>query len=183
MDGSATEQARAIVVDTGHVADQVTEPSFEELYRREYRGLVAVAIAMTGDREGAPDLVHDAMVKALVRWDRVSRLDRPGAWCHHVLLNVCRSQLRRRATQWRYLGRQRLVESTLPEPSAEALVFWDVVRTLPQRPRTVVALRFGADLTSVEIAAVLDVPEGTVRSDLSMARKVIMAALEEDIDD
>jgi len=58
-----------------------------------------------------------------------------------------------------------------------------VVRTLPTRPRAVVALYFGADLTSVQIAEVLHVPEGTVRSDLAGARRVVMRALRSNDDD
>ena len=153
-------------------------PSFEELYVREYPRMVAVATAITGDRDGACDLVHDAMVKALVNWDHVAGLERPGAWCHHVLVNICRSRLRRRATEWRFLAHARRVEQTMPEPSVETIAFWTVVRTLPSRPRSVVALYFGADMTSVHIAEVLGIPEGTVRSDLSMARRVIMRALD-----
>lgn len=150
---------------------------FDAVYRREYPGLIAVAAALTGDRDGAQDLVQDTMVKAFISWDRVSRLDRPGAWCHHVLVNACRSRLRRRATEWRYLSRLRRGEPTSPEPSAETIAFWTVVRALPSRPRAVVALHFGADLSSVQIAGVLGVPEGTVRSDLAVARRVVMNAL------
>jgi RNA polymerase sigma factor (sigma-70 family) len=156
--------------------------AFETVYRREYPGLVAVASAMTGDRDGAQDIVHDTMVKAFVRWDRVSQLERPGAWCHHVLVNLCRSGLRRRATERRFLSRLRRSEPTSPGPSAETIAFWSVVRTLPTRPRSVVALYFGADLTSVQIADVLGVPEGTVRSDLAGARRVVLNALGGDRD-
>ena len=152
---------------------------FDAVYQREYPGLIAVAAALTGDRDGAQDLVQDTMVKALIRWDRVSHLDRPGAWCHHVLVNACRSRLRRRATEWRYLARLRRGEPTSPEPSADTVAFWTVVRTLPSRPRAVVALYFGADLSSVQIAEVLGVPEGTVRSDLAVARRVVMNAFGE----
>jgi len=150
---------------------------FDAVYRREYPGLIAVAAALTGDRDGAQDLVQDTMVKAFIRWDRVSHLDRPGAWCHHVLVNACRSRLRRRATEWRYLSRLRRDEPTSPAPSADTVAFWTVVRTLPSRPRAVVALYFGADLSSVQVAEVLGVPEGTVRSDLAVARRLVMNAL------
>ena len=150
---------------------------FEDFYRHEYPGLVAVAVALTGDREGAQDLVQDTMVKAFVRWDRLAGLDRPGAWCHHVLVNACRSRLRRRSTERRYLARLRREEPSSAEPSADTIAFWTAVRKLPTRPRTVVALYFGADLTSVEIAKVMDLPEGTVRNDLAVARRYVMGAL------
>ena len=51
-----------------------TEPmsltsEFEDVYRREYPGLVAVATALTGDLRDGEDAVQDTMVKAFVRWD------------------------------------------------------------------------------------------------------------------
>lgn len=177
---AAAECETASMLDCSAMADVAVSLGFDEVYAREYPTLVAVAAALTGDREDAQDLVHDTMVRALVRWDRVSQLERPGAWCHHVLVNACRSRLRRRATEWRYLSRLRRVEPTAPEPSTDTVAFWLAVRTLPSRPRAVVALYFAAELTSVQIGEVLRVPEGTVRSDLAAARRVVMAAMRGD---
>lgn len=171
------EAVSSDLIESAAMVDVSPGWGFDAVYRREYPGLIAVAAAMTGDRDGAQDLVQDTMVKAFIRWDRVSQLDRPGAWCHHVLVNACRSRLRRRATEWRYLARLRRGEPSSPEPSAETIAFWTVVRTLPSRPRAVVALYFGADLSSVQIAEVLGVPEGTVRSDLAVARRLVMNGL------
>ena len=150
---------------------------FEDLYRFEYPGLVAVATAMTGDRGDGEDLVQDTMVKTFIHWGRVGRLQRPGAWCHRVLVNACRSRLRRRRAERRYLERGRYVEGSSPGPSPDVVAFWSVVRTLPQRPRLAVALYFAGDRSTSEIALILGCPEGTVCSDLSRARVVLAESL------
>jgi len=145
-------------------------PSFDGFFRAEYPGLVAVASALAGSIDDAEDLVQDTMVKALLRWDRVSRLQRPGGWCHHVLVNACRSWFRRRRTRSQWLARQRRVEPSSAAPSTETLVFWSAVRELPERPRIAVALFYAGEHTIAEIAAILKAPEGTIRSDLTRAR-------------
>ncbi len=62
-------------------------------------------------------------------------------------------------------------------PSADVIAFWALVRELPSRPRTVVTLHFAGERTMAEIASIMNVPEGTVRSDIARARAVIVRAL------
>jgi RNA polymerase sigma-70 factor (ECF subfamily) len=159
-----------------------TEPmsltsGFEHVYRCEYPGLVAVATALTGDLRDGEDAVQDTMVKAFVRWDAVGALERPGAWCLRVLLNACRSRWRRQRTEQRFWSRARREERSIAEPSADVMVFWGLVRQLPSRPRLAVTLHFAGERTMAEIASILEVPEGTVRSDIARARVVITGAL------
>jgi len=148
---------------------------FESMYRREYPAMFSVASALSG--ADGEDLVHDAMVRALLNWNRVQRLERPGGWCHRVLINLCRSRWRRNRTAANYLARQRRHEPSTPEPSAEAFAFWVAVRELPVRQRTVVALYYAGDHPTAEIALILDVPAGTVRSDLTRARQWLATEL------
>ena len=167
------------------VTDAVMEPvtvyvldlaGFEEFYVREYPGLYAVATALTGVHN-SDDLVQDTMVKALVGWAKLRRLERPGGWCHRVLVNACRGWWRRQRTEMSYVSRLRAGPISQDGPSAEAFTFWNAVRELPSRPRKVVALYYGADRSTTEIASILDVPEGTVRSDLARARVVLAKEL------
>jgi RNA polymerase sigma-70 factor (ECF subfamily) len=152
--------------------------TFEDTYRREYPGLVAVARALTGDFRDGEDAVQDTMVKAFTRWSDVGEFERPGAWCHRVLLSVCRGRWRRKRTEELFWARRRREERSVPEPSADVMVFWSLVRDLPSRPRLSVTLHFAGERTMADIASILGVPEGTVRSDIARARVVITTALE-----
>lgn len=152
-------------------------PSFEDFYRIEYPALVGVATALVGSLESGEDLVQDTMVKSLVRWRSVQRLQRPGGWAHRVLLNACTSWWRRRRTEAMYIARQRRTEATVEGPSADALEFWATVRQLPERHRTVMVLHYAGDRSVEEVAAILSVPEGTVRSDLTRARAALALQL------
>lgn len=149
---------------------------FESMYRAEYPALIAVASAWCG--HDGEDLVHDAMVRAFVRWPAVRRLDRPGGWCHRVLINLCHSWWRKGRTRRRWLERQGPPAPAMLDVSTEVLAFWAAVRALPERPRSVVTLYYAADAPVAEIARILAVPEGTVRSDLTRARAALARELE-----
>jgi len=151
--------------------------SFDEFYRIEYPGLVAVATALTGSLESAEDLTQDTMVASLMRWQRVQRLERPGGWAHRVLLNRCTSWWRRRRTEANHLARLRRVEPSVAGPSPDSLAFWGAVRTLPERHRLVMVLHYAGDRSVAEVASILQVPEGTVRSDLTRARAALATQL------
>jgi RNA polymerase sigma-70 factor, ECF subfamily len=149
---------------------------FEEMYFREYPALYAVATALAGTAD-SEDLVQDTMVKALINWERVHRLERPGGWCHRVLLNACRGWWRRRQIERRLNERHDSRCGYVDGPSPDIIAFWQAVRRLPSRPRMVVTLYYAADRTAADVASILGVPEGTVRSDLSRARAVLATEL------
>jgi RNA polymerase sigma-70 factor, ECF subfamily len=172
-----TEQATTSLAEP--MTDNYANPllGFDELYLREYPGLIAVATALSGRHVDSEDLVQDTMVRALANWRKVQGLDRPGGWCHRVLINRYRSWWRRRRTEQLHQARQRNEEPSVDGPSVETVTFWQAVRELPIRPRSVVVLYYAGDLAVTDIANVLDVPEGTVRSDLTRARTFLAPRL------
>lgn len=170
-----TPSERSLTRGRDNVELSHTAVEFDVFYRREFPGLVAVATALTG--HDGEDLVHDAMVKTLMHWTRIRELDRPGGWCHRVLINRCRSWWRRRRTEATFLARQRREEPSTTHHTDETIAFWAAVRQLPERPRLAVTLFYAADRTTAEVASILDVPEGTVRSDLSRGRQALAREL------
>jgi RNA polymerase sigma-70 factor, ECF subfamily len=150
---------------------------FETFFRREYPTLVGVATALTSDVDDAEDLVQDTMVQVLLRWKRVQSLQRPGGWAHRVLVNRCIGWMRRRRTHAGYLARLRRQEPVTAGPSIESLAFWSAVRQLPSRHQQVMALHYAGDLSVEEVAEILQVPAGTIRSDLTRARAAIARLL------
>jgi RNA polymerase sigma-70 factor (sigma-E family) len=162
--------------------EAVPEP-FEEFYRREYRRLVALGIALTGDRGRAEELAQDACFAAHRNWGRISRYDAPGAWVRRAVVNRSRSSWRRRSAETRAL--ERLVRAQAPVADGVGVDpdrFWALVRTLPTRQAQCVALRYLDDLTTLEIARVLGCSEATVRVHLHRGRAALAQILSLDLD-
>ena len=157
---------------------------FEALYRAERARTLAVVLALRGPRVGVEEVVQEAFVRALQRWEQVSAMERPDLWVHRVALNLATSRLRRLGAETRALVRLggRAATAAL-EMDAGAEDFWRLVRSLPRRQAEAVVLRYAADLPVVEIAEVMDCAPGTVKSHLHAARESLRRELTGGTDD
>ena len=148
---------------------------FEHWYPGEHGRLFASLLALSGDRELAADATDEALSRALQHCDRVGRMESPGGWTYRVAVNVLRRLARRRALERRFL--RRLARPHVVSPPAGEV--WDVVRSLPERQRTAVVLRYVADLPESDIATAMGVTRGTVASTLADARAALAEWLAE----
>ncbi|HEX2355641.1 MAG TPA: sigma-70 family RNA polymerase sigma factor [Micromonosporaceae bacterium] len=157
-----------------------TEAAVGELYHACYRRLVAQVFAFTSDLGEAQDVVQEAFTRALARPKGLSDVDNPEAWLRTVAINVVRRRWRRRKLLDAILLRDRPVARVVQAPPGpERADLRDALATLPQTFREVIVLHYFADLPVEEVAVVLDVPTGTVKSRLSRGR----AALAEHLGD
>jgi RNA polymerase sigma-70 factor, ECF subfamily len=150
--------------------------NFETLYRQELAPLIALATTMTGNRDLGADLAHEALARAYRDWRTVGSLDRPGAWVRRVLINLTVDAHRRAARETQAVLRldpHPLV--ALAEVSSET--FWAAVRALPERQRAAVTLFYIEDLAIAEIADILGIARGTVKTSLFMARRSLAISL------
>jgi RNA polymerase sigma-70 factor (sigma-E family) len=156
------------------------EAAVGELYHACYRRLVAQVYAFTTDLSEAQDVVQEAFTRALARPKGLSDVDNPEAWLRTVAVNVVRRRWRRRKLLDTILLRDRPIARVVEAPPGpERADLRDALATLPTTFREAIVLHYFADLPVDEVAAVLDVPIGTVKSRLSRGR----AALAEHLGD
>lgn len=150
----------------------MTDPAtdFDDFYAAERVGLLRLAWLLTGSGDDAADVVNEAFATV---WERWARVENPAGYVRVCVVHEVRRRQRRRALERRVLGRQRERVSGPPEdPLADALA------ALPPAQRAVVVLRFYEDRNEAEIAELLGVAPGTVKSRLHRG----LSRLREDID-
>lgn len=155
--------------------DPVVAPGdpFDAFWSAEHTAVLALAAALTGDWSAAEDLTQDAFAAAHRHW---SEIENPAAWVRRVVTNRAASHWRRRGRETAALARlaaRPLPVVLAPEPDE----FWAHVRALPRRQAQVIALRYLDDLSVAQIAAVLEVAEGTVKATLSHGRASLARSL------
>ncbi|MGS2620101.1 SigE family RNA polymerase sigma factor [Micromonospora sp. LZ34] len=127
------------------------------------------AYLLTGDGDRADDVVQQTLVQLYVKWHRVRDADDLGAYVHRMLVNAFRQE---RRSRWR--GVYLFDRTPEPPPRAGAPDDGDPVvdgvavraalAAVPPGQRVVLVLRFYADLTVEQTAAVLGCSTGNVKS-------------------
>jgi RNA polymerase sigma-70 factor (sigma-E family) len=127
------------------------------------------AYLVTGSAVDAPDLVQEALARALPRWQSLVARGTAEAYLRRSIVNASISA-------WRKNGRQ-LPSGEPPMPPvgdgsqtrADADHAWALCAELPPQQRAAVVLRFYEDLPYAEIGQVLGCPESTARSHVHRA--------------
>lgn len=145
---------------------------WETLVTENENRLYRAALAILGDRQEAQDAVQDAFLRYLEK--APERLDDPAAWLMRVLVNRCRDICRRS----RRRGTVPLLQE-LPVPGPEERQELEELYALPPPDRAVIHLRYCEGRSTAEIARILGVREGTVRSRLTRARARLRRLLED----
>ena len=168
MPGPSTRKA----LPEEHALRRTTE--FEDFYQASYGRLVALLLAVLGDRQEAEDTAQEAFARALARWPRLSTYDLPEAWVRRVALRLAVDSGRRLRRTARLSARLRgSRQEPVPGPG-EAVAFsalGSALMRLPLREREVLVLHYFADMTAEHIAAERGLPAGTVKARLVAGRQ------------
>ncbi len=144
------------------------------LFIEHYDPLRRLAYVMLGDGALAEEIVSEAFAKAMAKWSLVSNADHPAAYMRQIVVNLCRSKIRRQILERKVGEMFKRRDEDIIDRTAEHygmdLDIWKAVQQLPDKQRAVVVLRYLEDLSEPEIAQVMEVPVGTVKSQLSRGR-------------
>jgi RNA polymerase sigma-70 factor (sigma-E family) len=152
-----------------------------ELYEAHYRALVRLAVLLVRDTPTAEEVVQDAFVAMHGGWGRLREADNALAYLRQSVVNKSRSVLRHRSVV------DKNAQQAPPDmPSAEhgALAALErsavvaALRTLPDRQRQAIVLRYYADLSEAQIAAAMKISRGAVKSHTARGMSALRAALE-----
>jgi RNA polymerase sigma-70 factor (sigma-E family) len=140
------------------------EREFREFFASQYGPLCRLGYLLTGNRAEAEDLAQDALVRTYSRWVLVRRPDDPASYARKILVNRYRSLLRRARVEARHQALTSMREGYVPEFGEDTMAVWAAARRLPRRQQLVLALRYHEDLPEAEVARLLRLPLGTVKS-------------------
>jgi RNA polymerase sigma-70 factor (ECF subfamily) len=141
---------------------------FPEFFTSQYGRLRRLGFLLTGDWAQAEDLAQEALVRVYWRWSLVRRQAHPEAYARKVLVNRHRSLLRRLRLEARH-ARQTRVEAADLGQREQLQTVQAAIRRLPARQRAVLILRYHEDLPEREVARLLRIPVGTVKSSTNRA--------------
>jgi RNA polymerase sigma-70 factor (sigma-E family) len=150
-----------------------------DLYVRNAPAALRLAYFLTGDRELAEDLVQDAFVRLAGRFRHLRRPDAFDSYLRRTIVNLFNSFLRRLRLERRQLAMERGEErshATREDPGRDDAL-WRALRSLPQRQRTAVVLRFYEDLSERATADLMRCSTGAVNQLVARAITTLRADL------
>ncbi|GLX53723.1 RNA polymerase sigma factor [Streptomyces hygroscopicus subsp. hygroscopicus] len=146
----------------------LTEAEFTAYVQERRASLYATAYHLTGDRFEAEDLLQSALFSTYRAWDRISDKAAVGGYLRRTMTNL-------HISAWRRRKLNEYPTEELPETPGETdamrgtelrAVLWQALARLPELQRTMLVLRYYEGRTDPEIADILNISVGTVKSSI-----------------
>jgi RNA polymerase sigma-70 factor (sigma-E family) len=150
------------------------------LWQRQRSRLVRLAVGLTGERDAAEEIVQEAFASLLGRWRFLRDVSAAQAYLHRAVVNQAQARwrARRRSQVAAAIMTGRQEQSADPDLDSQLDMLIALGR-LPWGKRACVLLRYYADLSEAQTAAVLGVSVGTVKSQTAKGLQQLAAVIDE----
>ncbi len=150
------------------VPSSTSEAEFTAYVQERRAALYATAFHLTGDRYEAEDLLQSALFSTYRAWDRISDKAAVGGYLRRTMTNL-------HISAWRRRKLNEYPTEELPETASDTdamrgtelrAVLWQALTRIPEPQRTMLVLRYYEGRTDPEIAEILGISVGTVKSSI-----------------
>ena len=163
-----------------------SDTAFEELYRRYARRLKGFFfMQLGGDEELAADATHDVFLRAYEARSRYQEGRKVDTWLFTIAYNICKNHYRSNAYEAQLLASldAEPVSNQQIEVDLDAAILDEalaqVLNELPAPLHQIFSLHYQEELTIPQIAEIVGVPEGTVKSRLHKTMNIIRKKLKQ----
>jgi RNA polymerase sigma-70 factor (ECF subfamily) len=154
------------------------QPDFEQLVDEHQSMVFSLAWRMTGDRGLAEEVAQDVFLELDRHMERIESPEHALNWLRRVAVSRSADALRRRRVRgvdlWVEIEEKHGVPTEERQSPLETRLK-QLLSTLPEAQRAALVLRYQEDLTPEEIAATVDAPLATVKSNLHRGLKLLRA--------
>ena len=151
----------------------------EDLIRQHQKHLFAAAFSVCQNASDADDVVQDTFLKYHLSKKEFSSPEHIKAWLLRVAINKAKD-MNRHTWRWNAVSLDEVAQSLAAEPGEDTWLLTEVMK-LPEKYRIVLHLFYYEDYSVAEIAKILKVSEGSVKTRLSRARSMLKNNLKEDL--
>lgn len=166
---------------TAQIPDDVPETpttlatsELHRIYHQEYKSLVRLTVLLVDDRQTAQEVVQDAFETVRTASERLSAFGEALLYLQRAVVARSRSVLRHRTSK--PTPDERSAEAAAEELIERSAVI-QALRTLPDRQREAIVLRYYADLSEADIAATMGVSKSAVKSHTARGMAALKSVL------
>ncbi|MBT2407473.1 MULTISPECIES: SigE family RNA polymerase sigma factor [unclassified Streptomyces] len=168
IDANTYRPATAVSPSPTPSPSSSSEAEFTAYVQERRAALYATAFHLTGDRHEAEDLLQSALFSTYRAWDRISDKAAVGGYLRRTMTNL-------HISAWRRRKLNEYPTEELPETASDTdamrgtelrAVLWQALARIPEPQRTMLVLRYYEGRTDPEIAEILGISVGTVKSSI-----------------
>jgi RNA polymerase sigma factor (sigma-70 family) len=158
--------------------------AFHELYHLYSKAMFNIAVRIINNKEEAEEALQDSFLKAFENIQKFDGKNSFGVWLKRIVINRSLDVIKKRKINFVPIGENDFAED---EPEVDDEIIYDVetikasVLQLPDGYRTILILFLFEDYSHKEIAEVLNISEGTSKSQYSRARKKLVELMKQNI--
>ena len=154
------------------------QETFIALIRQSEATYYRVAKSILQKEEDVEDAVQESILKAWQKRNHLKEIALFRTWSTRILINTCYDFIRKKRPLLSFGDDPPEIEDSGGQPDTE---LYFAVRELPSKQRIVIVLYYVEGYTVAEIATMLRIPQGTVKSRLSKGRDLLKRALKEEL--